>query len=241
MRVSVGSRLWPFVSLFALVLAAWQAFATLANTPAYNWSLQVEAPDGDRIPRYYPSLHSYPEYLYQIAFDWRYQPLPPPADRAAEEARSGGGIFTRLRRMRDSAVDGFRAQSVSQVAAAQALRSRAIVVESLRVQPGNPSAWILLAQADAALGDHRAAIEAYLTAQKLAPNTATFALMRLGFLKELLEGAGGLDFARSMVPPQVVQADVLAVQAFPNATTAFAHLTDNLFIRQLLEGQPQAR
>lgn len=228
-------RLWATAPLALLAFALWQTGTTLTRTPALNGSLLVEAADGGRLPRFLPVMHSYPDYLYKMAYDWRNQPASSGLAGVSGQSRSGEGMFTRLRRLQGLLMQALVAQSVNPASERHARRSRDLVTDSLRLQPANPAGWILLAQVEDNLGDREAALDAYLTSQHLAPHSTTLAAMRLGFLNDFLEDPEGQVMARSMIDPQIVQVDRQAA-----SRRGYARLVDSPIIRRFLDEQAAA-
>lgn len=223
------TRLWATAPLALLAFALWQTGTTLWRTPAFNGSLLVEAADGGRLPRFLPAMYSYPDYLYKVAYDWQNTPVASGMTGRVEQSRSGEGMFTRLRRLRSFLIEALAAQSVNSAGELHASRSRDLVTDSLRLEPANPAGWILLARADETLGDREAALGAYLTSQRLAPHSSTLAAMRLGFLEGFLEAPEGQAFARSMIDPQLVEADAQVA-----GLRGYEWLVDNTTIRRFL-------
>ena len=181
-------NLWAFASLLFLVFAGWQAYGTLAQAPAFNGALRVEAVTGGTRPGVMASMYDHPEYLYQVANDWTFKTL-----------------F-------GSMPSGEETAPAADLLEASALRTRDIVTDSLRLRPANTAAWLLLANAELSLGDRDAALAAIEKSRDLAPYSSALAFKRLQFLGRFTADRAGAEAALRAVSPDQVQVDVQTLE-----------------------------
>ena len=186
--VPVKRNLLSLASLMVLAFAGWQMFGTMSRTPAFNRSLLVEAATGDRTLRNTDAMFDRAEYYYWIALEWSHRTFA--ASLPGEEGSA----------MRNEALEG------------RSHRVRDSATESLRHSPGAPLAWMLVAKAEAALGNRERALEAYLNSPDLAPHSALRAADRMYFLARFMSEPEGRALALSTIAPKSVHTDLRAMQ-----------------------------
>lgn len=167
-----------FASLALLILAGWQAVDALSRTPAFNAALQLEGADGRRYTGYAPTMYDRVKYDQWIANGWSEQ---------ARVAMASGDPA--------SGEDALR-------------REREIATRSLKVAPGDPTAWMQLAEAEAGLSQPAEALDALDRAYALAPHSVSRAVMRGVFLTELMEDPAARELALAELDPGMVDADL---------------------------------
>ncbi|MCB1355689.1 MAG: hypothetical protein KDK53_04035 [Maritimibacter sp.] len=192
-RSSLKSRLWALAPLAMLLFAGWQTVAILSRTPAFNHALVVETPQDRRIPPDTNAYYDRAALLYWTARLW----------------------FDRYRFAEfDSRDAEVAARAVLDIAAADAAaRTAADVRESLKLKPGDPDSWILLAKAERARGNLEAALGAWHNCHALARQSSVLAAERMDLLVTLMDAPGGWDLALSTVEPEMVRGDLEAMQA----------------------------
>lgn len=178
------SPLWALAPAAVLVFAGWQTVATLSRTPAFNRSYLLETDDGGQVPRYGIGMYDRAQYTFLIARGWFFRAMRE-MDEAAENPAAAG----------ETGQDEIR-------------RARDIATESLRINPADPAAWMLLARTDVALGNLDAAVQGYLTSNALSPNSSIMAGDRLNFRNWLMADAAGYDLALASIPVDAVRRDL---------------------------------
>lgn len=167
-----------FISLAVLILAGWQIVATLSRTPAFNGSLQVDSPEGRNYTGFAPPMYDRGRYYQWMANGWR-------GAGTSEDGPDDAALVAQARQ-----------------------RVRDIATEGLRHAPGDPTSWMFLAEAEAALGQPSAALGALKRAYELAPQSAPRAAGRMVLVGDLMEDPEGRAVVLADLDPGRVDADL---------------------------------
>ena len=179
---------WSLASLAVLGLAGWQAVDTLSRMPAFNRGLQVETATGGTIPIFTEAMYSRAAYSLAVAQEWHYRTFDAVLPGEAGSARRREALLLRSSRARD------------------------IARESLRHNPADPAAWMVVAKGEATLGFGERALQAWQNSHDLAPHSALRALERSYFLIGFMSDKEGWDMALSKIAPARVQADLNTIR-----------------------------
>lgn len=145
-----------FASLGFLLFACWHMIETFSVRPAFNRSLQVEVVTGGKRPLMQKSMYSDAEYLFQIAYGYQNSIAAP------------------------LLLEGVDAMPSAEVVAENSHKARSYATESLRISPGNPMAWLVLASADLSWGaPAEEIVSALQKSYATAPHNSEVAALRL--------------------------------------------------------------
>lgn len=179
----------PLTSLTVLVFAAWQGFGFLMATPAFNQHLQIEGVGGRTRPILTRAMYDPADYLYQTSYAY--------AHSAAQTLLRGGVLnFFSIKAMKENN-----------------LAARSYAEKSLRHNPANAHAWMIVATTRRAAGQYAEAQFAYENATELAPYSASLAFPRLLFVAGDRSGNALSAFTR-----EAVERDLLVLETYRSAT-----------------------